>query len=223
MPKFNIPEEHWNLIYKFFLTQDRLRVFDEQKLRVFVEAVFYLLRTGCQWRMLPAEYGNWKTIFSRFNDWSKKGIWEKLQKYITKNESADTTIVDATINRAHACSSGYKKDGSKEQGLGKSCGGHTTKINAIVNENGTLLDFKIVPGNENDIVSAQELIEKQETKMVLADKAYDCNRLIDFIKEKGAKDVIPPRINRKEPREYNKTVYKGRCIIEIFFWCFEIL
>ncbi|ORU76301.1 IS5 family transposase, partial [Francisella tularensis subsp. holarctica] len=42
---------------------------DEAKLRLFIEAVFYVLRTGCQWRMLPFYYGKYRSIHKRFKDW----------------------------------------------------------------------------------------------------------------------------------------------------------
>jgi len=222
MSKFHISEYQWNTIYRFLLQIPGLRVFDKEHTRIFIEAVYYLTRTGCQWRMLPSEYGKWKTIFSRFNDWSKKGIWKQLHQHLTKNEPKNNIMIDGTINRAHACAAGYEKGGSERQGLGKSKGGHTTKISAITNENGTLLDFKIVPGNEHDIVSSYNLVKNQAAKIVIADKAYDCDELIKAIEINGGKAVIPPKSNRIEQREYDETKYKARCIIEIFFWCSKI-
>ncbi len=41
--------------------------------RLFIEAVCWIIRTGCPWRDLPSEFGSWKTHYNRFNRWSKKG------------------------------------------------------------------------------------------------------------------------------------------------------
>ena len=41
--------------------------------RLFLEAVCWSLRTGAPWRDLPKEYGSWKTVYNRYNNWSKKG------------------------------------------------------------------------------------------------------------------------------------------------------
>ena len=41
--------------------------------RLFLEAVCWSLRTGASWRDLPKEYGSWKTVYNRYNNWSKKG------------------------------------------------------------------------------------------------------------------------------------------------------
>src|SRR6187549_2804076 len=46
--------------------------------RKFVEAVLWWRRTGVPWRDLPAEFGPWKTVFNRFDRWSKKGTWTRL-------------------------------------------------------------------------------------------------------------------------------------------------
>ncbi len=48
------------------------------RLRVFMEAVFWKLRTGAPWRDLPTEFGSYSTVFNKFNRWSKHGIWQKL-------------------------------------------------------------------------------------------------------------------------------------------------
>ena len=41
--------------------------------RLFIEGVCWVLRTGAPWRDLPPDYGPWKTVYNRYNNWSKKG------------------------------------------------------------------------------------------------------------------------------------------------------
>jgi putative transposase len=41
-------------------------------------AIFYIDRTGCQWRMLPREYPNWKTVYWYFTRWQDDGTWERI-------------------------------------------------------------------------------------------------------------------------------------------------
>ena len=43
-----------------------------------LNAIFYVLRTGCQWRYLPQSYPNWKTVYSCFRRWSLSGAWDKV-------------------------------------------------------------------------------------------------------------------------------------------------
>ncbi len=53
---------------------------------------------------------------------------------------------------------------------------------------------------------------------VAADKAYDCDALVDTITSSGAKKVIPPRANRTEQRHCDRHLYQGRNLVERFFF-----
>ena len=47
-------------------------------LRLLLEAVLYLLRTGCQWRQLPLDFPKWKTVYTVFRRWRIDGLWEQI-------------------------------------------------------------------------------------------------------------------------------------------------
>jgi putative transposase len=47
-------------------------------MRQVVNAIFYIDRAGCQWRMLPREYPNWKTVSWYFSRWQDDGTWERV-------------------------------------------------------------------------------------------------------------------------------------------------
>ncbi|MDR0445033.1 MAG: transposase [Puniceicoccales bacterium] len=64
---------------------------------------------------------------------------------------------------------------------------------------------------------ALELVASLDTTCVLADKAYDSNEIISFLSARGIVPIIPPRINRKFRRLYDKNIYKKRHIIENTF------
>jgi putative transposase len=49
-------------------------------LREILDAVFYLLKSGCQWCMLPREFPPWKTVFHYFRAWRLDGTWERLNR-----------------------------------------------------------------------------------------------------------------------------------------------
>src|SRR5258708_2850227 len=44
----------------------------------FLNAVLYVMENGCKWRRLPERFGNWHTIYTRMNRWSKSGVWDRL-------------------------------------------------------------------------------------------------------------------------------------------------
>jgi len=66
-----------------------------------------MARTGAQWRELPDKYGQWNSVFARFNAWSKKRIWGKLLDFCAQDPDLEHVMIDATIVRAHACAAGY--------------------------------------------------------------------------------------------------------------------
>ena len=52
--------------------------------RLFLEAVCWILRTGAPWRDLPPVYGSWKTVYNRYNNWSKKGHIQEILSELKK-------------------------------------------------------------------------------------------------------------------------------------------
>ena len=76
--------------------------------RNFLEAVLWWRRTGVPWRDLPAEFGPWKTVFNRFDRWSKTGKWARLFHYLQTDVDNEWQSVDSTANRVHQHGSGGK-------------------------------------------------------------------------------------------------------------------
>lgn len=73
------------------------------------------------------------------------------------------------------------------------------------------------PGQHSDISQAEALIHGLPCDHVLADRAYDANRLHDAILDAGAIPVIPPMPQRRHQHRYDRTLYKERNRIERFF------
>ena len=103
----------WENIYKYLNEFSEIYVNNEEESRRFVEAVFWMARSGCQWRLLPKEYGNWNGVYRRFADWSVKGIWYKMLYYFSQDADMEYIMIDSTILRAHACAAGAKKNSIK--------------------------------------------------------------------------------------------------------------
>ena len=85
--------------------------------------------------------------------------------------------------------------------------------------NGPGLPVRIVltAGQEADVTQAGKLIEGLPIDVVIGDKGYDSDAVVEAIEAKGAEAVIPPRSNRKEPREYDADRYKDRNLVERFW------
>ena len=106
-----------------------------------------------------------------------------------------------------------------EQGIGKSKGGFTSKIHAATDKNGKAMCIFITGGNIYDSTQAEKLLHDtiHEGVYVLGDKAFDSEQILKYIEKNRAITVVPPRKNRKEQREYDKSIYKNRNQIERFF------
>ena len=76
--------------------------------RMFVEAVLWWRRTGVPWRDLPEDFGPWKTVFNRFDRWSKRGRWRALFEALQVDVDREWHSLDSTINRAHQHAAGGK-------------------------------------------------------------------------------------------------------------------
>jgi len=214
--KYYIKEEEWQIIFVKLQKIKGVHSKNESSLRRFMEGVYYVMRTGCQWRMLPSEYGHFRSVHARFTRWSKAGTLNELFQHTINEPDMESVMIDSTIVRAHACSSGYKKDSADEECLGRSKGGFSTKIHVAVDALGNPLKFILTAGQRNDITQGENLIKNIEAQTIIADKGYDSNALINEIKKQGATPVIPPRRNRKVQREYDAHTYKERHLVECF-------
>lgn len=214
---YYIKTSDWKHIFTILSKRKDIRTGNEKKLRLFVEAVWYISRSGCQWRLLPSFYGSWRAVHRRFKNWNDKGVWSDLFANTISGTDMESIMIDSTIVRAHACSAGYKKDSQDQECLGRSKGGFTTKIHAVVDALGNPLKFILTPGQRNDITQGESLIKEFKNTMVIADKGYDSNALIQAIEDNNSAPIIPPKKNRKLQREYDSHVYKERHLIECFF------
>lgn len=106
--KCRIGEPQWERIYEYLKEYKGIYVRQEQACRRFVEGVFWMARSGSQWRLLPKEYGCWNTVYRRFADWADKGIWYKMLYCFAQDADMEYIMVDSTILRAHACAAPKK-------------------------------------------------------------------------------------------------------------------
>jgi len=82
---------------------------------------------------------------------------------------------------------------------------------------GNPVKITLTEGQVHDIKEAPPLIEGLQSTTVIADKGYDSDKFVETIESQGCTATIPPRANRKNPREYDKDVYSHRYLVEILF------
>ena len=76
--------------------------------RLFVEAVLWIARTGSPWRDLPKQFGKWNSVFVRYRDWGKAGVFKRLFDAASDQPDMEYAMVDATIVKVHRHGQGAK-------------------------------------------------------------------------------------------------------------------
>ena len=92
--------------------------------RLFINAVFWILRTGAPWRDLPPSYGDWKNTHRRLCRWRDKRIWEKRLEALIDEPDFEWLMIDATHCKVHPHACGAK---GGNQAMGRTKGGLTQK------------------------------------------------------------------------------------------------
>ena len=109
----------------------------------------------------------------------------------------------------------HEKNG--EQAIGRSRGGLTTKIHVLVDALGNPVDAMLTPGQAHDLTCAKPLLDEADPEALIGDKAYDADLLIESLNRRQITAVIPPKANRKAPRDCDFALYCERNLVERFF------
>ena len=184
--------------------------------RLFLEAVLWRFRTGSPWRDLPDRFGNWNSVYIRFRRWTLSGVFERVFNTLSEEFDLECVFVDGTVVQAHQKASGAR-GGTCRQGIGRSRGGLTSKVVAVVDALGYLVRFVILPGQAHDLTGVTALLDGLPFVTFVGDKAFDADWLLDDLEGRGADAVIPPWRTRTEPREHDRVMYGWRHLVENFF------
>ena len=156
---YDIPEDLWLRLEPILPTEGSPRGGRPTgDVRNFLNAVHWMLRTGSPWRALPEKYGSWKTVYSRFRRWQKRGYLTAILKLLTLQADMNHIMIDGTYVHAHKHSAGARHTSGINQALGRSRGGFTSKIHAVVDALGNLLAFTVTAGQYSEYPQASNLL-----------------------------------------------------------------
>ena len=126
---------------------------------------------------------------------------------------AAVQMIDTSVVRVHhhgACITG-----NKEQLMGRSRGGLTSKIHAVVDTNGLPVRLALTTGEAHDNRLVLSLLSGLKSgAMLLADRGYDADWIRTLVNQQDAWANIPPRRNRKEPICFSRHLYRARNLVE---------
>jgi transposase len=125
-------------------------------------------------------------------------------------------MIDTSIIRVHQHAACIVRN--KRQSMGRSRGGLTSKIHALVDTNGLPVRLALTAGEAHDNRLAGKLLSRLKSRtMLLADRGYDADWIRALADERGVWANIPPRCNRNDPACFSPHLYKARNLVERFF------
>ena len=211
----DLTDAQWNRIKFVFEKREKVGRPSLDPRRVF-NALMWILKSGARWRDLPDRYGNWNSIYHKFRKWCSLGLFKRLLQLINADAQNTTLLeMDSTFCKVHqsACS------GLKNQAIGVSRGGKTTKVHVLINEKMQLLNVVLTGGQIHDSEAVGALLKgiKLKDKTILADKAYSSEQIRLFLAEHDVVACIPDKANFRIKHAFDSKLYKQRNIVERFF------
>lgn len=87
----DLSDREWGIIQHFFQTDPTRggKPFKHPK-REIINAVLYVLRAGCAWRLLPHDLPPWQTVYQHFRDWQIQGVWEQINRELVRKRRIET-------------------------------------------------------------------------------------------------------------------------------------
>lgn len=161
----------------------RKRFYDRRQV---VNAVLYLLRSGCQWRMLPHDFPPWKTVYQIFYRWREHGVWQRahdtLREQVRVQEGKESQPTAGVIDSQSVKTT--EIGGEKGYDAGKKVNGRKRHI--VVDTLGLVLAVVVHPADQQDQDGAclvlYKLWERIRTlKVIFGDSAYGRTQLPEFV------------------------------------------
>jgi len=113
MRRYALRDDQWDRIKDFLPGREGHVGGTAADNRLFVEAVLYRYRAGIPWRDLPGRFGDWQSVWQRFDRWAKGGVFDRIFKTLAEDSDNEYMMLDSTIVRAHQHSAGARKKGAK--------------------------------------------------------------------------------------------------------------
>jgi putative transposase len=186
----DLTNEQWQILRKLLPRPSRRGAPRKVCRRAVVNAILYVLRSGCAWRLLPHEFPKWKTVYGIFLGWRNDGTWQRihdalrdaLRRQEGRKTSPSAAIIDSqTIKTTEV-------GGRREYDAGKKFNGRKRHI--VVDTLGLILTLVVHPANVQDYDEAVLVLKIlgqlkgrfRRLKVIFADSAYGRNDLPEAVK-----------------------------------------
>jgi len=185
-----------------------------------LNAIFYVVKTGCPWRYLPHEYPNWSSVYYHFSKWSRDGILERINTALCKldrgrrgrTESPSGALIDSQSVKTTKEAQEVGFDG------GKKIKGH--KRHSLTDTVGNMLNVVVTAANVSDIEGGKRLINKiladfPTIEKIWADGTYR-GGMIAWVQDKL--DAVLEIVKRDEGQKGFQVLPKRWVVERTFAW-----
>ncbi len=196
----DLTDEQWQILRKLLPQPSRRGAPQTICRRAILDAIIYVVRSGCPWRLLPHEFPNWKTVYGIFLRWRNDGTWQRihdtlrdmLRRRLGRKKSPSAAIIDSQTVKT------TEVGGQRGYDAGKKINGRKRHI--VVDTLGLILALVVHPADVQDQDGAVlvlgilgRLKERfHRLKVIFADSAYGRNNLPECV-ERRLRMVAPNR------------------------------
>jgi len=130
--RYELTDREWTAIKS--MLPNKPRGIPQVNDRRILNGIFWVLRSGAPWRDLPKAFGPYTTCYNRFVRWRRAGVWGRIMNALAAAHDAAVQMIDTSIVRVHQHGACITRN--RRQSMGRSRGGLTSKIHAVVDTNG---------------------------------------------------------------------------------------
>ena len=182
----DLTDEQWEVVRRLLPKPSKRGAPQRVSRRCLVNAIFYICRTGCQWRQLPHDFPPWGTVSAQYHHWRTDGTWAKLHDALRervrradgRTPKPSAAIIDSQSVKTTEAGGPRGYDGGKQV--------NGRKRHVVVDTLGLLLAVAVLPANIQDWEGAKVVLRRLKAafprtiQLIWADAVYAYNYLPEW-------------------------------------------
>ena len=189
----DLTDEHWSMVARYIPAAKAGGRPREVDVRSILNAVMFVVKTGCHWRLLPKDFPKWQNVYRYYAEWRARGVYRKLHAalhaLVRVGEGRKPSPTLAVVDTQSIKTGKYAATHTRGFDGGKKVKGRKRVL--VVDSLGLMIDAAVVPANTHDTKAAQKVFAKikrkkhraaKTIKAVFADKGFLGSTLSGWLK-----------------------------------------